>query len=420
MKLGKALKLLATVTLILACAFIAFVLYATRDEIGATRDTIESELSQYLGGGDLAGFSVAVFDAEEVIYSQGFGFADIEKGAPYTTGTRQFIASVSKTVIGIALLRAEELGLLSLKDPVEQHLGFELRNPKFPADEITLAHLATHTSSLDYNEAVVESLYLGDAVGDPSLKRFMEDYFLRRSIGEIQFHDSPPGTQWSYSNIGSALAAYVIELASGMPFSEFTRLHIFDPLGMAGSSWFQHEKLGPEARYYEVGADSGLQAVETSGVALYPARDLLTDVEDLTRLGQAVLSRDPSLLSSTSYERLLAPRLSSSVSGRDVDNSGVFWMIDRNQFGVTYSLTGMNGGDNCINTWLWLDLKTQMGFAFVGNTGPSPENRIEHILIFQSLVSLGDNTLLNDPERSTWNKLGFRWHNLSSRILALF
>lgn len=308
-----------------------------------------------------------------------------------------------------------------MDDPVNRHLPFDVFNPAFPNVDITIRHLATHTSSMAYNEQVVESLYIDDSAKDKSLRGTIEGYFAHGTYGEISYSNSPPGTIWDYSNIGAGLAAYVIELKAGMSFADFTSRHIFGPLEMNTSHWFKSANVNDihYSKYYEPANNKEIRAVETTGVKLYPARDLITNAVDLTKLGQAILSRSPKILSNDSFEEMLSPGLNSSVANQMIDNHGIFWMIDRNQHGITYKMTGMNGGDNCIKTMLWLDFKTNMGYIFIGNTGPSEANRVPHILIYRALVSLGDHTLMSGSS-STMAKLGLKWHNIYSRVRGFF
>ncbi|MEM8995030.1 MAG: serine hydrolase domain-containing protein [Acidobacteriota bacterium] len=418
--LRRAVLGLTLTAALVAAAGVAFILYQTRDEIGARPETVEGLLAELHHESKLAGFSVAVFDADGVRYRGGFGFSDLEERKPFTPRTAQRIASISKTTIGLALLKAQELGHLDIDDPVDEHLPFPVSNPAHPDAPITLRHLATHTSSLDYNEAVVESLYVDAVDGpvDPSLRDFMRRYFVDGAYGDVRYGPDAPGDIFGYSNIGAALAAFAVERAASTDFASFTREHLFDPLGLASADWFGAR--GEEARYYTSSPDRGLEPAASRGVVLYPARDLILHVDDLARYGRAVLAKDPDLLSARSFEQLLAPGLDASVRGRTVDNSGLFWMIDRNQYGVTHSLVGMNGGDDGINTMLWLDPVLGVGYAFLGNTGASELNRVRHILIFQTLASLGNHLALTDPERTGWQRLRLRAHMLYSRVAGLF
>ena len=118
----------------------------------------------------------------------------------------------------------------NIDSAINNYLPFKIYNPDFPDEEITIKQLATHTSSLDYNEYVVESLYTKQPDLNNSLEIFMLNYFQNGKFGDITFTNDKPGANWNYSNIGAALAAYIIERTSGVPFSEFTQTYIFNPL----------------------------------------------------------------------------------------------------------------------------------------------------------------------------------------------
>ncbi|MEM8525999.1 MAG: serine hydrolase [Bacteroidota bacterium] len=382
----------------------------SKDEIRANFENVEAQLQSFHNPQKMGGFAVAVFDADTTFYVNGFGYADLENGIPYTVNTEQYVASIAKTTIGIALLKAQELGLLKVEDPINQYLPFEVKNPKFPSSPITIRHLSTHTSSLDYNEAVVESLYVEEELKRESLASFMDDYF---NSGTVKYSHRAPGEDWNYSNIGASLAAYIIELQSDMSFSAFTQQYIFDPLRIENTTWFEsHSDSNQWTTYYEI-KEKKLRKVKTSGVQLYPSRDMITNVQDLTTYCQAIIAQDQRLLSKASFATLLAPSLSSKVSNQSVDNHGLFFMIDRNQYGITYQLTGMNGGDNCINTMMWFDPVTEIGYIFIGNTGQVESNRVAHIWIYRTLVSLGDHVTLEQSMK-------YKWHNIFSRLRAVF
>ncbi len=417
-KSRKIVKIFFLILFLMVFGFIAFILNETKDEVNANLSNVEKKLNRFYNQKRMAGFAVSIFNADSIIYSKGIGYSDVNKKILYTKQTQQYIASISKTTIGISLLKAEELGLLKLDDPINNHLPFKIVNPKFPEIEITIKQLATHTSSLDYNEKVVESLYINESDKEKSLETFMIDYFKNNQYGEVKFSEYSPGKDWNYSNIGASLASYIIERTSGMPFSDFTKKHIFKPIGLNNTFWFESKSDSTlHTTYYEPIKDSIIE-FKTSGVKLYPSRDLITNIQDLTKYCQAILSKNPNLLNSTSYKKLLSPKLNNSISNQTVDNSGLFFMIDRNQYGITYQLTGMNGGDNCINTMMWFDPITELGYIFIGNTGSSEQNKANHILIYRTLVSLGDSILMENS--SFFGKINYKWHNLYNRVRALF
>jgi len=191
---------------------------------------------------------------------------------------------------------------------------------------------------------------------------------------------------------------------------------------MDHTKWFEQEADSTLiSKYYEPLEDnSNIKEVLTNGVKLYSNRDMITDIEDLTKYCQALISRNPKLLKAASFETLLSPQVKSSAMNSKMDNNGIFFTIDRNKFGITYQLTGMTGGDNCITTMMWFDPKTEMGFIFIGNTGHSDLNRSNHIWLARALVSLGDYALMNNPDNNLFDKIGYKWHNVYSRVYALF
>jgi len=107
-------------------------------------EKLDSLFTAMVSSERIAGCGIAIFDKDEVHYMKAFGFANIESQKPYTTATIQNIASVSKTLAGVSLMKAQELGLLDLDDEISKHLPFELKNPHYPTEKITLRHLANH------------------------------------------------------------------------------------------------------------------------------------------------------------------------------------------------------------------------------------------------------------------------------------
>ena len=419
-KIKKFAKVVLITIVVLLTGFISYVLNETKDEINADMSTIDSKLKSYYNEKEMAGFSVSVFNADSVFYSRGFGFSDVENKVPYTSKTLQYIASVSKTTIGVSLMKLQELGLLHLDDPINKHLPFQVKNPNFSESEITIRHLATHTSSIDYNERVVESLYIEESEKDSSLRQFMEGYFVNGTYGKVNFTNHRPGENWNYSNIAAGLAAYIVELKSNMTYADFTQKYIFKPLELKNTFWFESKVDSSNyTKYYEPSGDS-ITNVSTSGVKLYPCRDLITNVEELTVYCQALLSSNSKLLSSKSYNEMLSPQLKTAQKPSNLDSNGIFCTIDRNQYGITYQLTGMNGGDNCINTMMWFDEKTKLGYIFIGNTGGSKFNSGNHIWIYRALVSLGDHIQMTNPNNNFIDKIKYKWYNLYSRVNGLF
>src|SRR5690606_10748711 len=147
--------------------------------------------------------------------------ADLEHRIPVGPDTVFDAASVAKQFAGLAIAMLVEQGRISLADDVRQHL------PEVPdfGTPIRLDHLVHHTSGLrDWPETLFLSGRSWAARIDMPV--ILEMLARQRDL------DFPPGTKYGYSNTGYNLLALVVEKVTGLSFSEWTRRHIFEPLGM--------------------------------------------------------------------------------------------------------------------------------------------------------------------------------------------
>ena len=103
-----------------------------------------------------------------IVWSRGYGWANIASAAPVTPDTDFMLASISKTVMATAAMQAVEDGLLALDADVNAVLPFAVRNPGHPAVPITLRRLLTHTASLRDNWGIWDHFYSrGDSAAAP-------------------------------------------------------------------------------------------------------------------------------------------------------------------------------------------------------------------------------------------------------------
>ena len=201
----------------------------------AARDTLTAKLEKLQKESGLVGLGATVVDSTGIRYAHGFGFADKDRKLPYNENTIQNIASISKTFIGMALLKAQEMGKLDLDDPVNKYLPFKVVNPRFPDQEITLRQLSCHTSSIRDTEAYDQWSYVLKEAMSKESRELLENYenfnhpdnaipmeeFFKRVLtpegawySDDVYMDSKPGTKFEYSNVAAALTAYALERAT--------------------------------------------------------------------------------------------------------------------------------------------------------------------------------------------------------------
>lgn len=186
----------------------------------------------------LPGLSAVVVRDGTVVWSRAFGFADVERRVPVESGTMFMLASVSKTVTGVALMRLVEEGALALDAAIDPLLAFPVRNPRFADQPITARMLLTHTSSIADGPRCCEDYYVAGDSPIP-LATFVQAYFTPGSPtwAAGNFLAAAPGTRAAYSNLGIALAGVLIERAAGASFEQVCADRIFVPLGMRDTAW---------------------------------------------------------------------------------------------------------------------------------------------------------------------------------------
>jgi CubicO group peptidase (beta-lactamase class C family) len=200
-------------------------------------DEIESIRKKYKN----IGLSVVVVKDNRVVYSEVFGYNpdanDPIKGVPIRKNDLFYIASISKTFVGTAIMQLVEEGKLSIEDDVNRYLGFSLRNPNFPDTPITIRMLLSHRSSLKKGADYDDFDKINPEKAD-DLYAFFNDY--------------PPGKKTDYSNLGFVILGAVVESVSGMRFDDYVQKHILKPLRLHGGydvSRLERSKLVYPCRY---------------------------------------------------------------------------------------------------------------------------------------------------------------------------
>jgi len=357
---------------------------------GQSSSSINEQLTQDLlsiyAQNHIVGFSVAIVNQDKILYTKGFGYSDKLKNKAYTENTIQNIASISKTFIGISLLKAQELGKLNLDDPINNYLPFEVINPKFPNTAITIRHLATHTSSIIDPSRYGKNGYVLKEINNngkkinsnfrPSNEMMTYDEFLKKILStdgewykKKYFLKKKPGTFFSYSNIGAGLAALVIENAVGKPFNLFTKEYIFEPLKMSSTGWFSSEV--DFTNHTKLYANTKTE-LAFYNLVNYPDGGLITSSNDLGKYLIELISgynENGLVLSKESYNELYTPKLNndihinrSSSTYNDEYNMGVFMgMSSKDQIGHT-------GGDPGVATLMFFNSETKIGKILFVNT----------------------------------------------------
>lgn len=170
------------------------------------------------------GLSLSVMAGGVLLYSKGFGLANIESNAAATPQTGFRVASITKQFTAAAILLLAEGGLLTLDDPLSKFL------PAVPRGEnITLRQLLSHTSGMgDYINGQVSSI-----LTEAQTRDYTADELIKIITARQPFYRAQPGATWLYSNSAFTLLGIVVEKLSGMAFADFCAQHLFAPAGLS-------------------------------------------------------------------------------------------------------------------------------------------------------------------------------------------
>ncbi|MGH7476975.1 MAG: serine hydrolase domain-containing protein [Longimicrobiales bacterium] len=243
---------------------------AAADAARAAR--VDSLFAEWTAPGS-PGAAVAVLKDGEIVLERGYGLAQLEHEVPITPATVFHVASVSKQFTAFAIALLAQRGELSLDDDVRTHL------PELPdlGARVTLRHLIHHTSGVrDQWELLgMAGWRLDDVITKEHVLALM------RRQRELNF---PPGSEYSYSNMGYTLLAEVVERVGGMPFPEFLAEHVFRPLGMTRTHMHDdHEHIVPGRAYSYRGGPEDEWRNAVLSYANAGATSLFTTAGDLAR-----------------------------------------------------------------------------------------------------------------------------------------
>ncbi|CAF0761990.1 unnamed protein product [Adineta steineri] len=181
----------------------------------------------------IPGAAFIVVNSTDIIYEQGIGyhtppiFNDRRHINP--SNSIFLLASISKTFVGVAAMQMVESNLLKLDVDINLYLTPQMKviHPHYPNRTITMRNLLSHSSGIRQNIIEEYKLYVP---GDDFTKRNLSDVITMYLSHENSWLPVPPGNLTYYSNIGTGLAAHIIELLAGISFEEYVRENILKPL----------------------------------------------------------------------------------------------------------------------------------------------------------------------------------------------
>ena len=248
------------------CSFsVAGIAFAAAPEPPAapkTLDELKQRIEKVVKDQGVPAIGIALVNREGPVWVAGWGKADFKSGRAADQDTLFRIGSVSKMFAGLAVLKLEEEGKLSLDDKVRDRapdLAFE--NPWEATHPVRIAHLLEHTTGWD-NMHVAEYAY--DAPDTMTIKQGL-DYH-----PDSRKSRWPPGSRQAYNNIGPAVAAYIVEKVTGQRYEDYIANEFFTPLGMTSTSYFRTKLYDDRGATLYIGATpAGILEDHSSAVGVH-------------------------------------------------------------------------------------------------------------------------------------------------------
>jgi CubicO group peptidase (beta-lactamase class C family) len=269
-------------------------------DLGTDIPNLSAQLPPFIdsvGAGDpLRTFSgyLMVAQHDQVIWRGAYGLADRAKQKVPTADTSFRIGSVTKQFTATAILRLEQEGKLRVTDKVGQYLT----TYKGPAKDVTLHHLLTHTAGVpNYTNEAKNVARKAEKLTPAQLIEMFEDKPL----------DFEPGTKMSYSNSGYVLLGAIIEKVTGMSYGAYLKKTIFDPAGLAHTTYGDDPTAADRAEGYQIGDGKIVPADPIDMSIAYAAGGVRSTAADMVRWHR-VISGD-TILDAAHRAKLYRPAL---------------------------------------------------------------------------------------------------------------
>ncbi len=313
---------------------------------------------------EMPALSVIIFEEESVIYQNFLGKSNIEQDISLEYNHLFLVASVSKIVTATALLQLFDDGFFNLDDSINDFLPYNISSPNY-STPITFRMLLTHTSGINDGNSGNEEDYFYGEDSSVELSDFLASYLTENGENynaSDQFYDFEPGTNYEYSNLGSALIGVLVEEISNQNFNEYCKEHIFSPLNMNNTYWSLEEALANNetiVQPYEYAG--GFEAIEHYTFSDYPNGGLRTTATDFVKLLNAFVnngnSYDYQLLKASTINEMVKPQISA------INNEGFHLFLEN----ANRDIWGHSGGEQGVSTLVGFNTETKVGAIIFTN-----------------------------------------------------
>ncbi|MCB4781788.1 MAG: beta-lactamase family protein, partial [Sulfurovum sp.] len=270
----KKIPLIASLAFLVGCTSTPEpkLFHSEADKYAYVKEYMRWYIKEQMNDKDLVGLSVALVDDQKIVWSEGFGYADKEKGIKATPQTRYRAGSITKLFTDMAVMKLVEEGKMDIDKPFKTYLPeFSIKSRFGSTDNITPRNIMTHHSGLP-------SEWLDKMFSENPLP-----YTEHVNVIHDEYVATKPNTVFSYSNLGLTLLGHSVEKVSGIKYADVVKQTLFMPLDMKHSDL----KMALSGENASKSYSKGKETKELS-IGEVPAGALNTSVEDLAHLAMMI------------------------------------------------------------------------------------------------------------------------------------
>jgi CubicO group peptidase (beta-lactamase class C family) len=358
----------------------------TRGDYAATQAYITRLIEQGMAKNKVAGLSIALVDNQRVVWSQGFGYADMERKVPATADTLYRVGSISKLFTDSAAMQLAERGLLDIDQPVQKYLPDFSPPTRQPQAAITARQLMTHHSGL------VRDKLTGFQTATPAPFGELTAYLNQTPTAY------PPGHTFAYSNLGVTLLGSMVQNISDTPFAQQMQQSVLSPLGMADSFF---STSPPTSTRMSLGYKQGAAEKEWP-LRDVPAGGLNSSVNDLSRFISMVFAQGRSgekqILKPETIAEML--RVQNSTVPLDLNfKVGLGWMLNTPTISTLQNagpVASHGGAIGMFRSQMYLLPEHQLGVVVLANSDTA-QGLVDHVATEALSLALEVKTGIQQP-----------------------
>ena len=287
-------------------------------------------IPQQMKKAGIAGLSIALVDGDKLVWSEGFGYADVDAKIAATSSTLYRAGSVSKLFNAVAVMQLVEQGKLDLDAPITQYVKDFSINSRFGSiDDITLRSLLSHQSGMPSD--IAGGMF---SKNTPSLDSLLGNWATSHVV-------KPANTHFNYSNTGVSLSGLAVQSVAGQPYDTHLKHAVLNPLNMQQSDFTGNLQGSNAAKGY-----NGKREVAELPLRDTPAGGLNTTVDDLSQFLIAVHGKGQyagtELLSESSLSEMFVVQNAENLIDLNL-RLGLGWFHANRKLGGRYSVVGHDG-----------------------------------------------------------------------------